>query len=85
LAYSKKVPLLLFLIIFYFNSREGENLKTGTILSLRKGFSYYARWFDPITDVWAVGSNLSVSGTGECALPHKPTGQDWVLIVEESK
>lgn len=69
--------------IFYFNSRNKENLKTGTLLSARKNFTYHASWFDPIAGVWGKSFKLPVNDAGECALPFKPSEQDWVLVVKE--
>ncbi|MFJ6651502.1 putative collagen-binding domain-containing protein [Microbacterium sp. NPDC091313] len=55
--------------------------RTGTLRRLDPQAGYVAEWFDPRT-----GSSerfaFVVASDGSCALPPKPTADDWLLVVE---
>ncbi|MCA4132582.1 DUF5060 domain-containing protein [Arthrobacter sp. M4] len=53
--------------------------RTGTLRGLDTDAEYDARWFDPRTGEFHIIAGVSIGSSGEWAVPHKPSPEDWVL------
>ncbi len=55
---------------------------SGIISGIQNG-TYTLTWFNPVTNEYSAGGNLTVNG-GSVQLPVKPYGGDMVLLIEKS-
>ena len=68
-------------IVIYFYE---QNRATGKLKGLLPGIQYRVRWFDPRTGNYTELGPIS-STNGEWKVPEKPSGEDWMLLVEKQK
>ena len=68
------------LLYFY-----GKGTQTGRISGPVPDAGMQAQWYDPRTGEYRVAANPVREADGYCALPPKPDGQDWVLVIRTSE
>ncbi len=68
------------LLYFY-----GKGTQTGRISGPVPDAGMQAQWYDPRTGEYRVAANPVREADGYWALPPKPDGQDWVLVIRTSE
>lgn len=67
-----------YVVYFY-----GSDTATGTLKKMDGSRTYIARWVDPRTGRNSLISNSINPSGGNWAIPPKPDGNDWLLLVED--
>jgi hypothetical protein len=69
-------------VVYFYNADTGS----GILKRLNPNTTYTARWYDPRQGTFsAIGTNAQPDANCRWTIPAKPSGQDWILIVEANQ
>lgn len=64
-------------VCYFYN----KDTRTGTLNNMKPGKSYAVKWYNPRTGAYTSAGTIIPEKGGTWAIPEKPDGEDWILIV----